>query len=477
MVETIAPVVYGSRSRYIVSVTIHALSATAAAGIFGAALGLVGSVLGAPWGRAGAAVVVALALAYFLREAAGVPVPTFDRKRQVPEWWRTFFSPPVTAALYGAGLGIGFLTFLGHGTLVVVVALAVAWGDPFVGAALVAPFGFARGMSVLITARSSDETEPARIVARLSDLAARTRWSRLANAAACGALAVAAFTSCAQPDTVTYADRSPSPTLSPTTIGYGRPRIVGRIADPRVVEASGITASRRHPGVLWVHNDSGDGPTLYCTRLNGSSCGRFTVEGADHYDWEDIALGPGPGGADHLYIGDIGDNDRVRAAVIVYRVAEPVEVGGAGTLTAERVELRYPDGSHDAETLMVHPASGDLFIVTKETSSGARVYAARSPLGRAAVMERVARIDIGSALDPVTGGAIAPDGRRVILATYARGYELSGPDFTSIWSSELVRVPLGRRPQGEAVTYSADGAFVYATSEGEHPAIWAVPRT
>lgn len=185
MVETIAPVVYGTRPRYFLAVLIHAFSATLAAAAFGALLGLAGGMLGAPWGRAGAAAVIVIAGLYLLRETTGLPVPTLDRKRQVPDWWRTFYSPPVTVALYGAGLGIGFLTFLGHGTLVVVVALAVAAGSPGVGIALLAPFGLVRGLSVLITARARDEEGPALIVSRLSDIAARTRWARVANATAC----------------------------------------------------------------------------------------------------------------------------------------------------------------------------------------------------------------------------------------------------------------------------------------------------
>lgn len=34
----------------------------------------------------------------------------------------------------------------------------------------------------------------------------------------------------------------------------------GHIQDVTLDEVSGIVASRRHPGVLWAHNDSGHGP-------------------------------------------------------------------------------------------------------------------------------------------------------------------------------------------------------------------------
>jgi len=36
---------------------------------------------------------------------------------------------------------------------------------------------------------------------------------------------------------------------------------------PRLIESSGVAVSHTYPGVLWTHNDSGDGPYLYATDL------------------------------------------------------------------------------------------------------------------------------------------------------------------------------------------------------------------
>lgn len=150
MVETITPVVYGGDlRRYYTAVALHVAGATLSAAAFGLLLGVVGFALGAPWGQAGLAAVAIVALIYAARELLGVPVPLPDLDRQVPEWWRTFFGPYVAAFLYGLGLGIGYLTFLSFGTLVAVTAGAVSGGDPWVGAALMAPFGTARALGVL----------------------------------------------------------------------------------------------------------------------------------------------------------------------------------------------------------------------------------------------------------------------------------------------------------------------------------------
>ncbi|MGH9179176.1 MAG: hypothetical protein ACRD0N_11580 [Acidimicrobiales bacterium] len=270
----------------------------------------------------------------------------------------------------------------------------------------------------------------------------------------------------------TMPGREPGGDTTSTTIaeGFGPATLVGQVADPEVDESSGLAASRRSPGLLWTHNDSGDEPRLYCLTGRGASCGTWTVAGADAFDWEDMAAGPGPAAGEHyLYLGDIGDNRSTRANVVVYRVREPVADAAAGgaaasTSAAEALTLRYADGPHDAEALMAHPATGDLYIVTKALSSGG-VY--KAPAGTS-LLTRVAGIDLGPG-EAVTGGDISPDGRRVTLSTYRRGYELSLPagagDLDTVWSQPPVPVDLGVRAQGESVAYRLDGNGLFTTSE------------
>jgi hypothetical protein len=172
MVQTITPVVHGGRrSRWSVAVALHALGAVVSAGAFGAALGTVGSLLGAPWGTAGGLLVGGLALLYAARELFNLPIPIPDRRRQVPEWWRTAFSARTAAFLYGLGLGIGFLTYLRFGTLVVVSAVAVGSGDPVAGAVVLAPFGVARGLSVAVVWAGVSTDRVQRVTGRLESLA------------------------------------------------------------------------------------------------------------------------------------------------------------------------------------------------------------------------------------------------------------------------------------------------------------------
>ena len=171
MVETITPVVHGgSRSRWGISSPCTALGAAAAA--------IVGSLLAgaarcsARRGVPGAVLVAAAAALYVAREL-GAPVPVPQLRRQVPDWWRTFFPPHVAAFLYGLGLGPGFLTYLGHGTFVVVSVAAFASGRPLLGAAVLAPFGLARGLGPVLAFGVRSPNDAAALVERLDRSASR----------------------------------------------------------------------------------------------------------------------------------------------------------------------------------------------------------------------------------------------------------------------------------------------------------------
>lgn len=171
MVETINPVVHGDRRRaYRLALWLHIGGATLGASALGAALGQAGALTGAPWGAPGGLVLAAIAGLYALRETAGAPIPLPARRQQVPSWWRSFFSPPVTGLLYGLALGAGLLTYLTFGTFVAVAAAAVLSGEPVLGAALCAPFGLGRGLA-LAWANRGPARDPGTTVARLEDMA------------------------------------------------------------------------------------------------------------------------------------------------------------------------------------------------------------------------------------------------------------------------------------------------------------------
>jgi len=236
------------------------------------------------------------------------------------------------------------------------------------------------------------------------------------------------------------------------------------LTDPRIGESSGLAVSRRHAGVLWTHNDSGDAARLYAIGPDGSTLATVTLAGLDPRDWEAMASGVAADGAPVLWVGDIGDNSGTRDnGVLVHRIEEPAELVDA-EVEPTSFRLRYPGPPVDAESLLVDPRDGRLLIVTKDPTGGI-VYAAPLALDAA---NTLLLESLGGAPDFLTDGAFAPDGRMVV-----RGYGAmwtGGP--TAGWSGPVALPPSG---QGETLAVSADGLSVYVGSEGAGSEIWRAP--
>jgi len=251
--------------------------------------------------------------------------------------------------------------------------------------------------------------------------------------------------------------------------------LAGNFQDVRITECSGLAASQKNPGVLWVHNDSGDVPRVFAVQEDGLLRGVYDLEDALAVDWEDMARGPceGLGDPDCLYVGDIGDNGQSRGTIQVYRVGEPtVPPAGSPEETTlqnvERFDCVYPDGAHDAETLLVDPDTGIPYIVTKSVNQDTNVYRFPGPpvAGETAVLEFVATLDARAFL---TGGDAAMDGSRVVLRDYLAAYDYprgTGGTFEQIFSQTPCLVPLALEAQGESLTVGPSGLELFTASEG-----------
>jgi cytochrome c biogenesis protein CcdA len=181
MVETVTPAVCGSRRRQLAALALFTAGAVLAAASLGAVLGLAGAAIGT-----GPALAVALALAVLgaLREAGIVRFPIPQSRRQVPERWRSELPLPVWSAGYGAGLGLGFLTYQPVATFWVACAAALALGRPLGGALAFAAYGVGRAAVLLLPVRRG--ADAAAIAERL---ASRRRALLRANAVALGVCA------------------------------------------------------------------------------------------------------------------------------------------------------------------------------------------------------------------------------------------------------------------------------------------------
>lgn len=257
-------------------------------------------------------------------------------------------------------------------------------------------------------------------------------------------------------------DREVAPACAPPTRTGTTPAALG--------EASGVAASRRHPGVLWTHNDSGGEAAISAIDSTGRELGRVRVAGARNRDWEDIALGPCPAG-ECLYLADTGDNRLRHDEAVVYRIPEPAP-GDTVSAPAERFPLRYPDGPRDVEALYLLP-DGVLYLVSKGRHHPIELYRYPPPFraGETVVVEEVQRFSESGVALPfmVTGAGATPDGRWVAIRTYS-AVQLYHPDATGHLTPALPPPGLDLQhlaePQGEGVDIRADGTLILISEAG-----------
>ncbi|GGX18222.1 WD40 repeat domain-containing protein [Streptomyces chartreusis] len=235
------------------------------------------------------------------------------------------------------------------------------------------------------------------------------------------------------------------------------------IKDPRITESSGLAASRQHPGIYWTHNDQDTGAYLYAVDSStGETVATITMTGVGTpRDVEAISMGPD----NQLYVGDIGDNDGVQWPYVwIYRLPEPKTLKDQ-TIKATQYVVKYTDGTRDAESMVVHPRTGRVYIIDKHEDGG-HLYegpAELSPSGTN-VFKPTVPVDMWA-----TDAAFSPDGRTLAVRGYLGGiaYDWNGGKLKRL---ERISVPLG---QGESASYSPDGSKLMLGMEGAGSAVVA----
>ncbi|MFF5473060.1 WD40 repeat domain-containing protein [Streptomyces achromogenes] len=236
------------------------------------------------------------------------------------------------------------------------------------------------------------------------------------------------------------------------------------IKDPRITESSGLAASRQHPGVYWTHNDSDDGPYLYAVdSATGRTVARITLRGiGSPRDVEAISIGPD----NQIYVGDIGDNFGGKWPYVwIYKLPEPKRLTDQ-TVTATQYVVKYADGPRDAESLLVHPRTGRVYIVDKNEEGG-HLYEGPATLSTsgANVFHQVAPVDLWA-----TDAAFSPDGGQMAVRGYFGGVYY---DWNDGRIKRRGRLDVPFQGQGESVSYSADGTKLMYGSEGAESSVQA----
>ncbi len=292
---------------------------------------------------------------------------------------------------------------------------------------------------------------------------------------------------------------------------FNAPIVQGTLAETPLDEISGLIASRRHAGVLWGHNDSGDTPRIWAIQVPAEGVGpevqlpvvEFTVNKAmdgwpepfptwasTAVDWEDIAIGPFAGvEGDAIFIADTGDNsfesaDKRRLSVRVYVMPEPVEIVAGDITGVTWFDITYDDGYHDSEAFFVDPLTGDMYLVEKQHHGGpAGVYrvAASDMAGQSAgtdlVAIRVAMIDVELA----TAADMSADGTMLAIRNYGGapdGVENNGLLWTRTAGTTVTDMLAGQgcslpnfpaepwlEIQGESIAFNTDNTGFFTVCE------------
>jgi predicted outer membrane lipoprotein len=270
-------------------------------------------------------------------------------------------------------------------------------------------------------------------------------WRKLGVALACAVAVLGAMILGAMA-------QAPARTAGPCAVVDG-PAIL-----PALPEASGLAISRRQPGVVWSHNDSGNDEILFALDTEGVLLGQLRVP-VQMRDWEDVSAGRCPSGP-CLYLADIGDNGRSRKRVQILRIPEPAP-GDAMTAPPDVFYGVYADGPHNAESMFV--VGEDLFVITRDRIGAIYRSTVKGLSGGQITFQRIGQLGV----DGVSDAEASPDEQTVAVRTEDEVLLFRTADLVAARNNPYARIPVEalREPQGEGVAIDG-GGMIYLASEG-----------
>ncbi len=238
---------------------------------------------------------------------------------------------------------------------------------------------------------------------------------------------------------------------------------IGKYTHPDIRESSGIVASRQFEGVYWTLNDSGNPATLYATKLNGELIQEIAVKGSGNFDWEALGIDD----KNQLWIGEIGNNSRLRFDLKVVVVKEPNPFTETEAEVTASYPYRYPNENVDAEGLFI--VRGIPYIVSKERE---RAVLYRFPTLQADKKQVLESVGEFNSAKFITGAGVSEDGARLAVCTYDALWVYHG---TADNLAKMIQGTPWHLPHnfaGEAVCF--DGYTLVLTNEARD--LYAVPQ-
>lgn len=256
----------------------------------------------------------------------------------------------------------------------------------------------------------------------------------------------------------------------------------GTMRSAELREASGLAASSRNPGFLWVVNDSGAKPEVHLIETSGRYRGKTTLTKSRNVDWEDLASFQ-LGGKSYLLAADTGDNESKRDSCTLHVFYEPELPAADKTLDHQsrvqwQIRFRYEDGPRDCESVAVDATAGKILLLSKRTDvpyvyelplkpeNDTKVLTARRIGSTSVQAPPESRIPFAN---QPTGLDLTPDASLAAVVTYYGVFVFPRKPDES-WAAAFERAPISLGPhllrQAEAIAFSKDGSSIFAASEG-----------
>ncbi|MCG9129733.1 hypothetical protein JT359_19255 [Candidatus Poribacteria bacterium] len=248
-------------------------------------------------------------------------------------------------------------------------------------------------------------------------------------------------------------------------VSFGIPpwQPIGKYTHTAIRESSGIVTSRQFEEVYWTLNDSGNPAVLYATKRNGELIKEIKVNGLRNFDWEAIDIDE----KGQIWIGDIGNNSRMRFDLSVSVLKEPNPYTESEVDIIAKYPYKYPDKNVDAEGLFIF--GGIPYIVSKEQGKAVLFRFPELKADTKQVLERIGELKEANL---VTGAGISEDGKRLTVCTYRAlwvYHNTSGNLAEMIQSKPWV---LQHNFEGEAICF--EGYNLYLTKEARD--IYSLPQ-
>ncbi|MDX2973927.1 hypothetical protein, partial [Kribbella solani] len=241
-----------------------------------------------------------------------------------------------------------------------------------------------------------------------------------------------------------------NPAADPTATA---PTKLFTVRDDRLKETTGLAKSVKHDGIYWAVSRSGDTGRVFAVDQTGKVKAVLRIS-AKVVDVE--AVGVDRNG--FIYLADIGDTKGNRDQIEVYTFPEPETLQDQDKIPYHRYDYTYPDGAHDAETLLIEPGTSQLYFVTRSSQGAGAIYSAPPSPSRQGTnkLTKFAAAPSGG----ITDGTFLPDGQRAVLRSATEVSTVAWGDTPTV----VARVAASTGAGKSVAVGPADGTVVVASS-------------